>query len=424
MTTARLIWADILGGLIMLSILLGILILPIAQWHGDPDWLMQILPLLAVPFLVNIVLRRSLKIFLLMAVAHLIIPGLAYLFLPDLFIFVLLLAGISIFQWFGLHDKKVKTLGALERHQIQSFLAACVFIAGLFAFIAFMSEMFAHTRPPFIVTALFRLFYFFNVDSPFITRIVYPVLIGIILVGGILYAHITRMDFTLEAVTLDSKQPVKRILRFDYRLMLVLLAVMLGSMFFLRVTVLDRTMAIVYDFRFPEQTFQLRDRTPVYEPAEDGRYWGDGITIQDIGEQRGHGSIQFLYILSRLLIPVGIAMMIVVLAMVIVGLGSRLFMREGRGIFRERPPLSDDEDERIFIVPPQRRTQMEALIDAVRRPEHPTRRRFRKKILQHKKTGVVFTPADTPSQMANRVTAEDISKLVEEYQAVRYGYDE
>ena len=264
----------------------------------------------------------------------------------------------------------------------------------------------------------------------------YPFLVLVISVGYPMYVRMVLLDKTLSAISIASVQPVKRILDFDNRVIACLTG---GIILF----VLGFSLVFVGPFITAARHIPLPDPMTImtYTPEDD--YADDlyaeleriiEILQEDVEEWRTiripEGIRRFLelfmFYLQRVLTFFTLTFLIVVTIAIIAGavyLIVNMWRRYGRR--RSRPPLTlDSQEEEMGYTDIEEREFILPVLNFKRRkitsPKDPIRKKFRDKIMEHMKRGVWIPASDTPTEMARRITTEDIRHLASEYSKTRY----
>ena len=245
----------------------------------------------------------------------------------------------------------------------------------------------------------------------------YAAMIIFVYIGGRLHIRMTMVNASLDVISQNSTQPIKKIMTFDYKAMLVLVLILVGLIMALYVFLLrpslEGLVGLIPDAQIdfelqPEYVFP-----PVMPPAQGGSelYW-----LWLIVDDADAGPALIWVILDWVLV---IALPIVIVP----ALGVLTYMAV-RHLYRKmKHKKADDreldggyEDIKEFInIPWQKRQWRRGP-----RNEHKIRRLFRETITRHMKKGVPIKNTDTPAQMTDKIQSEDIGILAEEYAAVRY----
>ena len=247
----------------------------------------------------------------------------------------------------------------------------------------------------------------------------YPSLLVFMVVGRTVVAHMVEMDMSLEAIQLASTQPVKQIITFDYKLAAGLAVFMIGGAVILHLLILSPIIAALWDI-FPglprpmldlnfETTTEYQD---MYIPAEPQAPDHISEYFQDV--DRIQFTIpRFIVLLFQILI--GGVILAVIIGVIYTIMRSIIYFL-GRRVEAHEPEdfMGEAIDEKEFVFPKSK------ILRKRNTNEHPIRRLFRETAKKHVKMGVPIEKSDTPTDMANRIQAEDISGLTKEYAQVRY----
>jgi len=259
-------------------------------------------------------------------------------------------------------------------------------------------------------------------ENPFMQWVYLP-LFFILLLSGVAYHRILRMNIVLIAnirtATVSQRQSMRKILRADRMLSLGVSVVLITLMIFFRVAFIDHALTLFNSSQREDAHFEeVHEYTPGqgHDSAsingEEQPMWDNDPATPWIGTILD-------IILMFFAVPIVICVLIVLLMKLLRNIQWRgpIFFRRAQGLVS----ASDDtDDECEFLSDHERTRKKRRYFWQKAEPEQPIRKQFRKKIVQHKRRGAPITSADTPSEMAVRITAEDIDALVAQYQEVRY----
>jgi len=337
--------------------------------------------LMFVPFSLYFIARHYIKNIPLMTIAHLIVAAIFFLLTNNYWV-IIFLAIMLVYSFYG----RVKGQQAME-------LITAVFMSVAFIAIYFASQHLGLYQHPWT----------------------YPVLIVIVVIAVEARSRMLKVDTSLEMTAKTSVQPIKQILRFDRKLMpilvLVLIVIALAAHFAIEPQ-LNRI-----NFSGIERDSGLPNPQSVETAAPPGA--SGGMDLSSLGEGRGPGA--FWVILEMLLVfALRIALIVVPIFLLISG---ALALYRMLAYNKKAPSFEEDEDEKIFILPEKIQHRIKNPLSYFNWNENKVRRAFRKKVQQHVKAGVPIVFSDTPAEMAERIKGEDLGGLVEEYRRVRYGED-
>jgi len=382
MNSRRAFFVDSSLNIIWLALFYGIFIVPAVLFLES-----RIDVLLLVSFILSwalLFMRRLIRPIVPMILAHLTIPIGAFFLAPDIYTQVLYIGVAAVLAIFSLQQRHTRSAS---------------FTAG-----------FSFGAPVMLIA-----FAIFLGTQGYDYMIIYAVLIVFTSVCSKLHIRMVHVNDSLEVITQTSTQPVKKILAFDYKAMVVLSVVIVGMIIFLHVFLVRPILEAVSEINI---NFQL-DPLP---PYQDYIQEPDDAMIPDLA---GAGLEYIPYsgpwLLWRILEWL---LVLLVPPAVVLGVGYFIF-RLVRGIYRQLGMKSDKkhehasgyEDIKEFIRP----TKSKRSWLFGRRGEHKLRRLFRETMTRHMKKGVPIEKTDTPMQMAGKIKAEDTHNLADEYAAVRYG---
>ena len=355
------------------------------------------------------------------------LPGVVVL--PNIFVLLFLLPIVPVYQY--LRGKITYMAGIILTHM---FIPVVLFIIAdswliriIMVGFALLYSIFSISRlnkPQGVLALSFSAtsacIFFALVGIAFYNGLVflmllYPVLIVISIILTIVHRIISRTDESLSVIRASSAGNTKKIIRFNYILAIatgvaiVLLALLL---FFV---IVRPTLTTIYD-NLPQLGREARQREPVDNVHEIGAdsIAAPGLTFEP-AERETHWLAQLLL---HLLFILGIIFFIGVIIFIIFHIVKYIFgflSLKSQKTSEDIALLGTFEDEKEFIYN-RKRIFKKSLRDL-----HPIRRAFYEKILRYKKKGLKFDPSDTPTELAEKITTEDINELVIEYKNIRYG---
>ncbi|MCL2286462.1 MAG: hypothetical protein FWC32_08880 [Firmicutes bacterium] len=240
----------------------------------------------------------------------------------------------------------------------------------------------------------------------------YPVLLAIIVIGRILLIRMIKMDRSLDAIHMSYKQPIDKIITFDYKLTIGLIVAITGVSLVIYLLLISPVSNVIVNMRREavELDFEGRGLQETPRPAP-------SVHINRLFQLEEHPSSPFWDLLSSVVFGVA---SIGIIAGVLYGLYRILMFLLSYSSHRSKHQTASVsiEDEREFIRPKasKRRSRIRSVLTEL----HPIRRLFKETARRHVKMGVPIKQSDTPTDMAGRIQSEDISSLAEEYAEVRY----
>jgi hypothetical protein len=385
MPKSRALIVQIVESLVYLCLLYGALAVPVFLARESVRDLVEF-AVIAVPFACGFAIRWFVKRFWLALPLHLLFPVAAMILSRDLFELGIYFVAMMIIMVISL------------AHYFKRGIAVgngFVFLCGLiFIVLAVWAERGGHT--PLVV--------------------LYGVLLLVSTIGCLALLHMVQMDVSLDAMQLSSAQPVKRIIKFNYRLVAgfcvgILVAALVVA--FAAVVPLMRVAGEILPDEWNLPTWTPRQREPRELPEGRGLDLGfpmlDGHFIEET-EQPGPVAIVIQFVLVIVGLTGAAWLVFKVLQAIFILLNNR------RKYYPSEFTDHAAEDEREFILPTGKKKKTRRFGE-----EHPVRKKFRETITRHIKLGVEIAPHDTPSDMKKRVISEDLDALVGEYVKVRYG---
>ena len=351
----------------------------------------------------------------------------------NMFLFLLLLPTVPVYQY--LRNKITYMAGIILTHMfipvvlifIADFWVTRIIIVG-FAILYSIFSISRFNKPQGVLTlgisatstgVFFTLVIIAFNNELALMMLLYPVLIVISIVLTIIHRIISKADESLSNIRASSAGSTKKIIRFNY----ILAAgtgtaiILLGLFFFF--ALVRPMMVTIYD-NLPILNREANQREIIYDaPALDldlDIIMGGGATPFLPGYEEPHRIVQvfldFLFIIVVILVIVAFIFILFYLIKAIFGFLSSKNKKTSDTAFSG---AFEDEKQFIYDRKPifSRRKRLKDL--------HPIRRAFYEKILKYKKKGFKFDPSDTPTELAEKITEEDISELVVEYKNIRYG---
>jgi len=372
---------DILSGLSVFMMFISLSALPAVLLFGQP----YIAGLFAIPYALCFWMRRGLKHLSLFLLAHI-----ALLFLS-------FLPGANIFQ-------------------------RIMYIALMLMIVIHSVVLRLNNKPPDIsaafaaTQAVFACALAIAADRLQRPAAVYPqpVTVGVVIICYIIFQHIKNLDETLDLITRTTTQPVRSIFLVNNRIIAAFAAIagaaallsvflkldgavmMLGKWLLALLRFIARLLSGKGGAEAPPAPAETpaEQQPPMMLPPADAKPWLIWVILEKI--------------IFAAVIAAGIAGAIALVIYVCVRVYKRFY-----GAVK-----SDDEVEVI----PHDNMAAEAIkaLRAFFLPLSGVRRHFYKKIKRHMGKGVPIQPSDTPEDMARKITEEDIGRLTEDYQQVRY----
>ena len=379
MSYKRALFMDAFSNLIWLALFYGIFAAPAAIYGFRLDVLFFFTMAVGICFFL---LRRFVKSFAIVLPVHIIVPPVAWYFAPSIG-YVLLYVHVAItLVVFSLYQRYKPT-----RTFTMEF---AIFVPMAFVGLALFSAVQG------------------NVD----VSALYAALMVFVCVGSRMHIRMTQVNFSLEAVTQTSVQPVEKILAFDYKAVIMLSIALVGMIVLLYLFAVGPAMRAIAD-RIPA----MQQRDEVYVDFEG--FFGTSAENEQGGIRFGGelGNPALIWVILEIffmfvLIPFVAIVVLVLITRTVYGILKEFGLKKGQG----QEATESFEDVKEFIRTPK-----------ARRPwffgprnEHRLRKLFRETIIRHVKKGVPIVKSDTPVQMVDKIHAEDISALAEEYAGVRY----
>ena len=280
----------------------------------------------------------------------------------------------------------------------------------IFAYQKLPTEIASFIAPCSIILIIFT-FWATNTGN-WVLASMYPVLLAIMVTGRILLVRMVKMDRSLDAIHMSYKQPIAKIITFDYKLTIGLIVAIVGVSMVIYLLLISPMSNVILNMRREavEIDFYGRGLQETPRPAP-------SVHIHELFRLETRPPSPFWDLLSSVVF--GIAS-IGIIAGVLYGLYRILmfFLRYSSLRNKSEMAFTDVEDEREFIRPKasKRRSRIRSVLTEL----HPIRRLFKETARKHVKMGVPIKQSDTPTDMAGRIQSEDITGLAEEYAQVRY----
>ena len=386
MTARRIFVEDLLCSTVHFVVFYAMAITAVVPLTGFDESVFWML-LMAVPFYANFFYRRYIRSTFLMILAHLAIP-MAVFFLHD---------ATAFLRVFVIAVMVVLTVYSLIHRVKGRYIIDGVF--GTFASILIIVLYFVAQ----------------HVGSGYAT-IIYPLLIAIVLIGYELHSRMVKVDLSLEVITRVSIQPVRQILKFDHKSMVVMVGVLILFTFISHFFLTGPLVEQISRIRLP-QIESDPDHIPIerFLPMTTGMNGAIPFMYMDDPPEPHPLLILFEEIIMFL---VQVAVVLLILTVIVSGI---IYVYKRLGYKQREIPYEDGIDEKAIVIPEKIKKARRSIWDLFDWQGDKTRRLFRKKILRHRKMGVPIIESDTPIQMSERIVNEDISALTTEYEKVRYG---
>ena len=375
MAAKRILAEDILYDLVYFAFFYGIYVL-----LENAFWLI-------VPFYCNFAARQIKNIFF-MLIAHLAIPAAVFLLFGDYFVLVFLIVTViySIIR-------RVRGRQTFER-------VTCI-VMSVFLIVFYFAG-------PFIINTIAP---YFQVNY---NPLILSSLVIIIVAGSVLHSRMRRVDAALEVISRVSIQPIRQILKFDFKAMFILAFALVALTLLTHFAFTNNIQYI--NFQRPQIAQEIDN--DVFEFFPRARMRSAPIFVPGAFGNQPHTPIIWIILQMIMAFIVDAALVVGPIILLIYGVTALyrgLLYRKNSTAFTE----DGEGDTKEFILP-SRLKKMKNPLEYFRWNEDKTRRMFRKKIQRYIKMGVPIRESDTPEEMALRITKEDIGRLVEEYKNVRY----
>ena len=225
----------------------------------------------------------------------------------------------------------------------------------------------------------------------------------------------TTVNASLEVISQNSTQPVRKILAFDYKAMVALGLLLVGLILLFNMLLIRPVLEVVSDFRSNvDWSTQPSENEIMLEPDILGGGGEIPLTMLLGDSADGPALIwQILeWIVTFIALPLFGLVVIVVVFRFIQGIIKRWRFKET--LDAELDDGFADIKEFIRMPSAGKRWRRDS------RNEHKIRRLFRETVTRHIKKGVPITKSDTPIQMTEKIQGKDIATLADDYAAVRY----
>jgi|GEM_PF-2167102 len=394
----RMLTIEIINNLAWMALIYGILVTGLMIFSNDPAIYVAAL-ILIIPFVINFVARKIFKTF-----------GL-WIFIGLLFPIAVFIAGwADPIHWPGFFSGPLQPqfyfwLGASAATMVFSLSHFYKKTPDLsFAFIMFSS-------------GAFIVFSFWAASTHrFQLLPVYPVLIVICVTFRIAVMHMLQMDRSLETVPSSSSQPIKKIINFDYQLLIGLSA-----------TIVIIAVAVFYAITRPILIFIARIFPGLPAVSIDGIDYSEipfmgmgGGSADMVFEMLADGAepslfAQFMEVLMHIILMVLLVVAAIAFVIFIARLIFRIFTTRKHDV-DAHSRKGDSVDEKEFILPIKIKRQRQE----THQDEHPIRKQYKNTIKNALKTGIKIKPADTPTTAIKQVHKEELKTFADEYAKVRY----
>ena len=242
--------------------------------------------------------------------------------------------------------------------------------------------------------------------------LMYSTLMIVAIIGRILLVRMVKMDISLDAMHLSYKQPIEKIVTFDYKLTAGLVVAMVGMVLVIYFMIFAPIANAILRYEPALPTIESESDRSV--PDDTRLAPGDReYSLLDGEDRRPSPLWELLTNIFFGIVSIGIILAILYVVYRLLMVLLRLRPRK-RGAYSSS---ANTEDEREFIRPKARnRNRIRSAFAEL----HPIRRLFKETAKKHIKMGVSIKQSDTPTDIKNRIRSEDISSLTEEYAEVRY----
>ncbi|MCL2462502.1 MAG: hypothetical protein FWF44_07545 [Defluviitaleaceae bacterium] len=397
MTARRRLFEDVLYNLGVYAVFAGAFFL-LAAKLSDAQTAFAYMFLLAAPFFFNLFLRLKVRNAALFAAGHLVFPALAIFFAQPILVKLAVMLALVLMDIFSIASRVSKSVtkftGALCVGGI-AVLIALSFTAGA---IGFGDESY-----------------------------LYPILAVVIFAAYILCAHMANVDKSLDAITTTSVQPVKEILSFNNKIMLAFTAILLVIAVAAPFLRLDKVISaaghgLLAGLKFVlAKIFAGGNDQPAATAAPMATQTPDQGGGMDLASMYPSGAPWLGWVVLQNIFFVILWAGLAVLIPAGVIYGVYRYVRR----FNKTRRDGDDEKEFILLDAPSKALagRLRSAAPLIFR-ENRVRRAFRKTMRRYYKAGTQIERSDTPEQMKDKITSENLGKLVEEYEEVRYGREQ
>jgi len=380
MTKTRGLVVEAIDNLTYFVLFYGIFAAVIIIVSNDPMYLLRA-AFMVVPAIVNFLLRRVTNQLGKLIVIHSVLPIVLAIILPNnmmTVVWVIIIAGLALFSVIFAFRK--------QPTEAASFIVTCSVIL--------------------IALSLWAA----NIGNWHLT-VIYPMLLTIAVAGRILLLRLVKMDRSLEAMHLSYKQPIDKIIVFDYKLTASIVVALVGiSLAIYLLLIAPITSAI---FRAIPALPQIEVESAHIMP--DASWLGSSQAMTELLYMPERAPSPFWQLLTRIVFGI---LSLVIIAIILYGIYRFFMFLLSHRTHRNNMQMdtASTEDEREFIRPKARRHRIRSPFMEL----HLIRRLFKETAKKHIKMGVSIKQSDTPTDIKNRIHSEDISNLAEEYAQVRY----
>lgn len=385
MSTKRRVVIEIIDNITRLAIFYGLFATAVALFAPHQFNLLR-MGLVSVPFAINFFLRRISRREATLVAVHAVVPLAAAVVIPlGVYWAIWLVATILM---------AAQSVKYQFREEITSSVGFSVATAVSFVFLG-------------IVVLGF--------DSLQVLPL-YPIVLLIVLIGRQLVMRMLRMNTALETIHLSSRQPFKRVFAFDYKIMAVLTVLMISMVAVLHFMVISPAMGAVIG---------LYQRLITYDPPppehidmyeNDEEYEEDANTY--VAHEEPESDLAWLWQYLQI-IALGLVLLVLLpVSIFLIYQGFVNFMGRYAPDKNRNKTLEDMDGESELTLDTVSKRRKRSFFSSLF--EHPVRRIYRKTVTRNIKKGVGITLSDTPTQVVERVTSEDIQALADEYAVVRY----
>ena len=338
--------------------------------------------LVVVIFFSMFLIRRFIKSAVLMFLAHLLIPLVVGLFSIRMPYIVLYLGMTVVMMLFSLYQRHERTMTFTPEFAIFAPIIVVVLAIAL----GFQGHAYMYTT--------------------------YAAIVIVVGAGSRLHLRMTKLGQNLDHLT-QGAEPVKKILKFDYKAMLVLGTVLVVMILLVHIVLVRPAVEGLADLLPQELTFDMDSGyIDIYAFTQNIYFDSVGFFPWD-----DSGPFFMWVVVEWLALYIVMPIIRLGIAVVILLAIFRIYRAWNKRKWQPSVARGGYTDEKEFITDHSWVTQ---LLRMTTRNEHKLRRRFREAVLQEIKKGVPIVSSDTPSQMANKILSDDFTALAEEYAQVRY----
>ena len=381
MTKTRRLVVEAIDNMTYFVLFYGIFAAVIYLITSDPMDLLRAI-FMIVPAIINFLLRRVTNQLGKLIAIHSVLPILLVVILPSNMItavWVTITAGLALFSVIFAFSKPPT--------EAASFITPC---AALFVLLSLWSA---------------------SIGSWHLT-VIYPFLLTIAVAGRILLLRLIKMDRSLEAMHLSYKQPIDKIVAFDYKLTAGIIVALVGISLAIYLLIIAPIASAI--FRAIPALPEIETESDRVMP--DAAPFQPSLSMTDLFDIPERAPSPIVELLTRIFFGV---VSLAILAIMLYGIYRFLMFLLSHSTHKNNihADSANTEDEREFIRPKSRtRNRIRSAFTEL----HPIRRLFKETAKKHIKMGVSIKQSDTPTDIKNRIHSEDISSLAEEYAQVRY----